>query len=93
MRETMFIDSTEIDKLAKGLEERGIKFERRQLYSGYQIVADGWDAVCHEYSYGHESGLLEVMGRKVMDPHMLDSVEGYLKAGTILQRLDKQREE
>lgn len=78
----------EIEKLAKGLEERGIKFVSHPLYDGFQIIVKrgrtGWDAICHSGSYGHEQGLLEIMGDIVKGS---DEVEGYLTAEDILERL------
>lgn len=46
-----------------------------------------WDAICHEGSYGREYGKLEIMG-SLVDPTIMDSVEGYLNASDILERLD-----
>lgn len=45
-----------------------------------------WDAVISDYSYGHEDGLLEVMGSLVGDRS--DTVEGWLTAGEIIRRLE-----
>lgn len=76
----------ELAKLAIGLQKRGIVYTLRPLHGGLQIVCNGWDAVCHDYSYGHEEGLLEIMGILVAD--FEDDVEGYLTADEILYRLD-----
>lgn len=83
---------TEIKKLADGLMEKGIAFTFHALYEGYQIIVNDpktqgyrWDAVCHDFSYGHEQGLLEIMGSIVEND--FDSVEGYLTAEDILKRL------
>lgn len=82
----------EIEKLAKGLEERGIKFVSHPLYDGFQIVVKhgktGWDAVCHSGSYGHEQGLLEIMGNIVRGDN---AVEGYLTAEDILERIGEKK--
>lgn len=51
------------------------------------------DAVCHHGSYGHESGLIETMGRPLCGA-IDDDVEGYLTAETVYARLmnaDKER--
>lgn len=43
------------------------------------------DAVCHSFSYGHEQGLIEVMGYPLC--HAFDDdVEGWLTAGTVFSR-------
>lgn len=79
------IDLREMDKLAKGLDEKNIPYVRRACFDGEQIVCDSWDAICHRGSYGHEKGLLEIMGSIVRNEE--DSVEGYLSAEDILSRL------
>lgn len=83
---------TEIKKLADGLLEKGIAFTFIVLHDGYQIVVNNpktnhyeWDAVCHNFSYGHDEGLLEIMGTIVENE--LDNVEGWLTAEDILARL------
>lgn len=42
------------------------------------------DAICHWGSYGHEQGLLEVMG--ILSETEEDDVEGYLTADTVFTR-------
>lgn len=90
MREQLY--STELSILANGLTIRGIPFTFKPLYDGFQVeVKDNkgkylWDAICHSGSYGHESGLLEVMGEVNRNPN--DDVEGWLNAQAILNRLD-----
>jgi len=82
----------ELRKLAKGLDERGIPYVFHELFDGYQIVVNdenehyAWDAICHSYSYGHKEGKLEIMG-DIVSPNAGDSVEGYLTAEDILERL------
>lgn len=86
----------EINKLEKGLIARGIDYIRRELIDGYQIIVGmkdncggwEWDAVCHSYSYGHQEGLLEVMGNISAYE---DDVEGWLTAEEILNRLDERK--
>lgn len=75
----------EIRKLAKGLEERNISYKLKPLFDGWQIWRDDWDAICHSFSYGHEKGLLEIMGTLV---DIEDTVEGHLTADEILRRID-----
>ena len=83
------IDQTEMMKLAYGLRDRGIKFSIENLYDGIQIVVgDGdWDAICHSGSYGHEKGLIEVMGL----PQCQDDVIGWLTAEEVLKMVDELR--
>lgn len=76
----------EAEKLVKGLIENGIEFEYQECWDGVQIYCDGWDAICHSGSYGHEQGLLEVMGTVARADD--DDVEGWLTAEEILQRLN-----
>ena len=78
---------TEIRKLAEGLTSRGISFELRPLWGGWQIDTGDWDAICHDYSYGHENDLLEIMG-VIVSEDAGDSVEGYLTAAEVLERID-----
>lgn len=40
-----------------------------------------WDVVCHDYSYGHEKGLLEIMA-----PFIDGDVEGWLTADDIIKK-------
>lgn len=81
------IDQTEMMKLAFGLRDRGIDFKARSFFDGLQIVVeDGdWDAVCHNSSYGHEEGLIEVMGL----PQCEDDVIGWLTAEEVLKMVDE----
>lgn len=80
----------EIGKLMIGLAERGIDFTLTQIFDGYKIdvPSQNWDAICHGGSYGHNYGLLEVMGAKV-NRNTDDKVEGWLTADEILERLDE----
>ena len=62
------INQTEMMKLAFGLYDRGIEFKAKSFFDGIQfIIGDwDWDAICHSGSYGHEDGLIEVMGLAVL---------------------------
>lgn len=79
------INQDEIMALAFGLRERGIEFKARSFYNGMQILCDGWDAICHNGSYGHEKGLIEVMGLPQCD----GDVVGYLTAEEVLAMVDE----
>ena len=49
-----------------------------------------WDAICHYGSYGHSDGLLEISGSLIDETKTGDSVEGYLFASEIIERLEKE---
>lgn len=83
------IDQTEMMKLAFGLRDRGIEFKTQSFFDGLQIVVGDrdWDAICHSGSYGHEKGLIEVMGL----PQCEDDVIGWLTAEEVLKMVDELR--
>ena len=81
---------SEMDKLEWYLVEHEIKYERTQEKKpGYgifdQIRCGGWDAVCHDFSYGGKDGLLETMGM----PEDNGDVTGYLTADDVIARLTR----
>lgn len=80
------INQNEMMKLAFGLYDRGIEFKAKSFFDGIQfIIGDwDWDAICHSGSYGHEDGLIEVMGL----PQCQDDVIGYLTAEEVLNMVD-----
>lgn len=80
------INQTEMMKLAFGLYDRGIEFKAKSFFDGIQfIIGDwDWDAICHSGSYGHEDGLIEVMGL----PQCQDDVIGHLTAEEVLNMVD-----
>jgi len=85
---------TEMDKLEKGLKERGMNYLRRPLNDGEQILVFDdqerlqWDAVCGPYTYGGPDGLLETMGLDLPDEQDEDDdVVGWLTADQILRVL------
>ena len=81
------INQTEMMKLAFGLRDRDIKFSVKSFFDGIQIIVGDWDwdAICHSGSYGHEDGLIEVMGL----PQCQDDVIGYLTAEDVLKMVDE----
>ena len=81
------INQTEMMELAFGLRDRGIGFTVKSFFDGIQIVVGDWDwdAICHSGSYGHENGLIEVMGL----PQCQDDVIGYLTAEDVLKMVDE----
>ena len=75
------------------LADAGIPCEARELYDGMQICYPSiamcvCDAICHSGSYGHEKGLLEIMGL-VDEEAVGDSVEGYLTAEEVFKRISE----
>lgn len=68
-----------------------------KYYYGEQIIVYSdtrhnireWDAVCHRFSYGGDKGLLEIMGTIVDEKSVGDSVEGYLTAQDVIERIEK----
>ena len=81
------INQNEMMKLAFGLRDRGIEFITKSLSNGLQIIVGDWDwdAICHNGSFGHEGGLIEVMGL----PQCQDDVIGYLTAEDVLKMVDE----
>ena len=79
----------ELNQLMLGLMKRDIEFTFTPFMNGgkVDVPSQNWDAICHDGSYGHEVGELEVMGSINTNP--LDSVEGWLSAEEILKRVDK----
>ena len=90
------LNLTQLDLLQKYLKEQDIHYER--IDNSWEMDSDGfhqiqvfdnegnqiWDAVCHGFSYGHEDGLLEVMG---LNDHKND-VEGDLTAKDIICKIE-----
>ena len=83
------INQTEMMKLAFGLRDRGIEFSTKSFCDGIQLIVGDWDwdAICHSGSFGHENGLIEVMGL----PQCQDDVIGYLTAEDVLKMVDELR--
>ena len=73
------------DKMEKLLIENNIQYTRRSLYEGWQFYIHGTDGdiVCHEMSYGGDSGLWESIGF-VWDK---GNATGYLTAQEVINRL------
>lgn len=77
------------DKENKPIDEEHpycfVEFERHQIIVPSEKERQ-WDAICHHGSYGAESGLLEIMGT-IVSPSAGDSVEGFLTADDIIERI------
>jgi len=85
------LDFTEISKLFDMLVEAEIPCELRHLHDGLQVSYPDTencicDAICLSGSYGCDSGLLEIMGL-VNEEEVGDSVEGYLTAAEVFERI------
>jgi hypothetical protein len=83
----------QILRLGSMLQSANIPFELRDCWEGYQICYPSKeecisDAVCHAGSYGHEKGLLEMMGL-IDEEEVGDSVEGWLTAEQVFERWQK----
>ena len=82
----------EIKKLATLLTKAGIPYELRTDSCGnkdnqlfYPSKANRiCDAICHQYSYGYDTGLLEIMG---LCENTEDDVEGWLSAEEVFTRI------
>lgn len=74
-------------------DEEGIvmRMERHQIcVPSIEPEFKLWDAICHEGSYGHEEGLLEIYGNLVSEKDN-DSVVGYLTAYDVIRRIEKEK--
>lgn len=84
----------ELLKLVKLLAKADIPFEIypftiEKFTATYQVCYPNkqdcvCDAICHKYSYGHEQGLLEIMG---LSEAPEDDVEGWLTAEQVFERI------
>ena len=80
----------ELNKLENWLKDNGYHYISKPKFSGGIVVVNDpngnylWDAVWHEFSYGHEKGLLEVMGEALLDH---DDVEGWLTCEDIVKKI------
>ena len=63
-----------------------VECERHQIIVPPQDQERQWDAICHSGSYGHNEGLLEIMGNIV---RVNDSVEGWLTADDVIERIEE----
>lgn len=78
----------EIFKLVQYFDNNRLPYTLEYLYGGYKFapVPQDWDVICHNHSYGHELGLLEVFGSLVAE-EVDDEVEGWLTAEEIIERM------
>ena len=84
----------QMDLLEEYLRKKEKPYQRWDMDDGEQIIAyskDGdrlWDAICTKYSFGHEKGLLEIMGDIVDEKRVGDRVEGWLTAQDVIDRVE-----
>ena len=82
----------EIFKLKELLEKGNSPFEFKNIYDGYQIIIKNKnnfriaDAVEHNFSYGAEEDLLEIMGGLTEEEEELNSVLGWLSSEEVFKR-------
>ena len=76
-----------IEKLAKLLDDSGVPYTRNPIWDGEQI-RNGvlCDAVCHNFSYGNEDDLLEIMGGLTEEEAENNSVLGHLTPEEVAKR-------
>lgn len=76
---------SEMNKLINKLIEQKQYFTVQEIHNTSQVIFYDQqkqrigDAVCHHFSYGHEQGLLEILGLDI------EGVEGWLTADEVLQ--------
>lgn len=76
-----------IEKLAKLLDKADVPYERRPMWGGEQIrIGNLCDAVCHDFSYGNEDDLLEIMGAVTEEEGEHGGVLGFLTPEEVAKR-------
>lgn len=76
-----------IEKLTKLLDEAKVPYTRNPIWNGEQIrIGALCDAVCHNFSYGNEDDLLEIMGALTEEEAENDSVLGWLTPEEVAER-------
>lgn len=85
---------TEMNKLGYMLACTLIPYEQRPLLGGSQLCYPSIEncvcsVVCHDYSYGHQDGLLEIMGLLTEEEEEFDSVKGWLDADEVFKRISR----
>ena len=93
MEYAMTENLTQLDKLEEYLKENGIEYERIDTDDIHQINVPNsknkkWDAICHYGSFGYKEGLLEIYG-EIVPENIGDTVEGYLTAEDVINRINE----
>ncbi len=83
---------TEIQKLAYMLACTCIPYEATPLFNGLHIEYPNHancvcSVICHDGSYGHQDGLLEIMGLLTDEEAEFDAVKGWLEADEVFKRI------
>ena len=90
------IDTSEIYRLATMLKQNNIPFDIESVFGGIHIAYPEFstqDKACicsvilHKGSYGHEVGLLEIMGLLTKQERRFDQVVGFLTAQQVFTRI------
>ena len=76
-----------INKLAELLDEAGVPYTRNPILGGEQIrIGALCDAVCHNFSYGNEDDLLEIMSAVTEEEGEHGGILGYLTPEEVAKR-------
>jgi hypothetical protein len=89
------LNTIEIFRLANMLKHANIpfKFLEDRFYNGYHLhyMVNGelvCSVICTDISYGHEEGLLEIMGLLTKEELQIDNVAGFLTAQDVFNRIE-----
>lgn len=78
-----------IEELAKLLDEAKVPYTRNPIWDGEQIrIGALCDAVCHNFSYGNEDDLLEIMGAVTEEEGEYSGVLGFLTPEEVAKRFE-----
>ena len=83
---------TEMDNLILMLNISGIPYEVTECWGTPQVWYPNkkdviCDVICHQFSYGGNQGLLEIMGLLTNEEVKWDDVVGYLTAKDVFKRI------
>lgn len=84
----------EMNKLAYMLACRLIPYEFTKHLNGPHLEYPNHkdcecSVICNDVSYGHEDGLLEIMGLLTDEEEEFDDVKGWLTADDVFERISK----
>lgn len=78
-----------IEELAKLLDKAKVPYIRNSIWDGEQIrIGTLCDAVCHNFSYGNEDNLLEIMGAVTEEEDEFGDVLGFLTPEEVAKRFE-----
>ena len=78
-----------IEELAKLLDEAKVPYIRNSIWDGEQIrIGTLCDAVCHNFSYGNEDNLLEIMGAVAEEEGESGIILGFLTPEEVAKRFE-----